>query len=48
MSYKELSNTERVKTAIGFVAYGADIPTELKELLGEDLIFLIENPQKDV
>lgn len=47
MSYKELSKTEQLRTAIDFVKYNADIPSELQELLGEDLIYLISNPVKE-
>ena len=47
MSYKDLSTPDQVRTAIDFVKYGADIPSELKELLGEDLIYIISNPVKE-
>lgn len=45
--YEDLSEEDKVLTAIGFVARGMDIPPVLKEfLIQEDLYELIVNPQE--
>lgn len=44
MSYSELSKTDQLLTAVEFFAAGVEIPRELSEELGEDLIAEIKNP----
>ncbi len=42
--YKELDKLEQIRLAVDFILKGASIPTQLKELLGVDIIKAIENP----
>ena len=44
MSYATLSTDKQVLLAIEFIATGAEIPSELVGLLGDDMIFEISNP----
>lgn len=48
MAYSELSEPEQVLVAIGFVANGTDVPYELQELLGDELMQDITYPRGEI
>jgi len=46
MSYADLSKDDQVLTAIKFIAIGSEIPLELQEELGSELVYEVSNPIK--